>query len=99
MQRYATVVKPDFQNGILVADTENKGELVLVQDASISHDTLFIIPRATQFQMKQDFYTYYERYYDCERPASGTVWILDPAVVERVQGGWTLREKGVLEVR
>lgn len=99
MQRHATVVKPDFQNGILVADSENKGELVLVQDTSISHDTLFVVPRAAQFQMKQDFYTYYERYYDCERPASGTVWIVDPAVVERVQGGWELREKGVLEVR
>ena len=99
MQRHATVVKPDFQNGILIADPENKGELVLVQDTSISHDTLFVVPRATQFQMKQDFYTYYERYYECERPASGTVWIVDPAVVERVQGGWELREKGVLEVR
>lgn len=99
MQRHATVVKPDFHNGILVADAENKGELALVQDQSISHDSLFVIPRATQFQMKQDFYTYYERYYDCERPASGTVWIVDPAVVERVQGGWALREKGLLEVR
>ncbi|MBA3240544.1 MAG: hypothetical protein H0T60_04885 [Acidobacteria bacterium] len=99
MQRYATVVKPDFQNGILVADADNRGELVLVQDASISHDSLFIIPRVTQFQMKQDFFTYYERYYDCERPASGTVWIVDPAVAERVQGGWELREKGLLEVR
>jgi hypothetical protein len=99
MQRHATVVKPDFQNGILVADSENKGELVLVQDPSISHDALFIVPRVTQFLMKQDFYTYYERYYECERPASGTVWIVDPAVVERVQGGWELREKGVLEVR
>lgn len=99
MQRHATVVKPDFQNGILVADSENNGELVLVQDTSISHDTLFVVPRAAQFQMKQDFYTYYERYYECERPASGTVWIVDPAVVERVQGGWELREKGVLEVR
>jgi hypothetical protein len=99
MQRHATVVKPDFQNGILIADPENKGELVLVQDTSFSHDTLFVVPRAAQFQMKQDFYTYYERYYECERPASGTVWIVDPAVVERVQGGWELREKGVLEVR
>jgi hypothetical protein len=97
MQRQATIVKPDFQNGILVADAQ--GELVLVEDTSISRDTLFVVPRTPQFQMKQDFYTYYERYYDCERPGSGTVWIVDPAVVARVQGGWELREKGVLEVR
>ncbi|HEV2764968.1 MAG TPA: hypothetical protein VGV38_18440 [Pyrinomonadaceae bacterium] len=99
MQRYAQVVRPDFQNGILVLDPENRAELVVVADASVSHDSLFLVPRASQFQTKQDFYTYYERYYDCERPTSGTVWIVDPAVVVRVQGGWELREKGLLEVR
>lgn len=99
MQRHATVVKRDFQNGILVTDVENSGELVLVEDTILSSDAPFIIPRATQFQMKQDFYTYYERYYDCDRPASGTVWIVKPAIVERVQDGWILRTKGVLEVR
>jgi hypothetical protein len=53
----------------------------------------------TQFQTKQEFHSYYERYYECQRPSAGDVWIIDPAVVSTVPGGWELREKGVLEVR
>lgn len=99
MQHYATVVKPDFQNGILVTDLENRGELVLIDDRAASDSSSFVVPRATQFQMKQDFYTYYDHYFDCERLASGPVWIVKPAIVDRVQDGWMLRTKGVLEVR
>lgn len=101
MQRSSNIVRPDFQNDILVSDPGGTGELVLIRDAGISDDLqpLFVIPRATQFQTKQDFYTYYQKYYECARPSAGDVWIIDPAVVSRVSGGWQLREKGVLEVR
>jgi hypothetical protein len=101
MQRHASVIRPDFQNDILVNATDGKGELVLIKDSRIPEDDqpLFIAPRATQFQTKQDFYTYYEKYYDCSRPSAGDVWIIQPAIVSRVQGGWQLRGKGVLEVR
>jgi hypothetical protein len=94
-------VRPDFQNGILVDDPQGKGELVLIRDSRLPEETqpLFVIPRSTQFQTKQDFYTYYEKYYDCAKPSAGDVWIIDPAVVSTVHGGWQLREKGVLEVR
>jgi hypothetical protein len=30
---------------------------------------------------------------------AGDVWIIGPAVVEKVAGGWQLREKGMLEIR
>jgi len=101
MNRFANVVKPDFQNGILVNDPEGDGELVLIRDPRLRDETqpLFVIPRATQFHTKQDFYTYYQKYYDCVRPTAGDVWIIGPAVVEKVTGGWQLREKGMLEVR
>jgi hypothetical protein len=99
MNRFANVVKPDFQNGILVNDPDGKGEFVLIRDSRDDSQALFVVPRATQFQTKQDFYTYYQKYYDCVRPSSGDVWILGPAVVEKVAGGWQLREKGMLEVR
>jgi hypothetical protein len=101
MDRYALVVRPDFQNGILVNDPEGKGELVLIRDSRLPDETqpLFVVPRATQFLNKQDFHTYYQKYYDCVRPSAGDVWIIDPAVVEKVTGGWQLREKGVLEIR
>ncbi len=101
MNRYANVVRPDFQNGILVNDPDGRGELVLIRDSRSSDESrpLFVVPRATQFQTKQDFYTCYQKYYNCDRPAAGNVWIIGPAVVEKVAGGWQLREKGMLEVR
>jgi hypothetical protein len=101
MKRFALVVKPDFQNGILVIDPEGKGELALIRDSKIDDDLqpLFVVPRAGQFQTKQDFHTYYEKYYDCAQPSAGEVWIVEPAAVSKVPGGWLLREKGVLEVR
>lgn len=99
MDRFANVVRPDFQNGILVNAPDGDGELVLIRDSRDETQPLFVVPRATQFQTKQDFYTYYQKYYDCVRPSAGAVWIIGPAVVERVSGGWQLREKGMLEVR
>lgn len=99
MNRFANVVRPDFQNGILVNDTDGDGELMLIRDSRDDNQPLFVVPRATQFQTKQDFYTYYQKYYDCARPSAGDVWIIGPAVVEKVAGGWQLREKGMLEIR
>lgn len=101
MKRNSTVVKPDFQNGILVSDLDGRGELVLIRDTGLADGAqpLFLVPRVGQFQTKQEFHSYYERYYDCHRPSAGDVWIIDPAVVSTVPGGWELREKGVLEVR
>jgi hypothetical protein len=99
MNRFANVVRPDFQNGILVHDPDGDGELVLIRDSRDDTQPLFVVPRATQFQTKQDFYTYYQKYYDCARPTAGDVWIIGPAVVEKVAGGWRLRDKGMLEIR
>jgi hypothetical protein len=99
MNRFANVVRPDFQNGILVNDPDGTGELVLIRDSRDDTQPLFVVPSLTQFQTKQDFYTYYQKYYDCARPSAGDVWIIGPAVVERVAGGWQLREKGMLEIR
>jgi hypothetical protein len=99
--RSTTVIRPDFQNGILVKDGEGRGELVLVEDLTrpVDFQRLFVVPSVSQFQMKQDFYNYYDGYYECDQPTAGDVWILHPAIVEKVNGGWRLREKGRLEVR
>jgi hypothetical protein len=101
MQRKATVVKRDFQNDILISDPDGKGEFVLIRDARIADERqeLIVVPRVTQFQMQQDYYNFYQKYYECSNPESGTVWIIDPAVVGKVSGGWELRGKGRLEVR
>jgi hypothetical protein len=101
MSRYASAVKLDFQNGILVNDPDNKDELFLIRDSREVDDgkALFLVPGAAQFHNKQDFEIYYSKYYNCPRPQMGDVWIIGPAVVQKVPGGWQLREKGMLEVR
>jgi len=100
-QKQTRLVRPDFQNGFLVADTGSTGEFLLIRDSLTPNQrrTLFLIPRLTQLQTKQEFYAYYENYYDCARPSTGDVWIIDPAIVSPVKGGWQLSKKGVLEVR
>lgn len=97
-QRTGTVVRPDFQKGILVIDPESESELMLVRESEADGETI-MVPRIGQFQTRQDFHTYFGKYYDCQNPTSGDVWILRPAVVSTVPGGWELRDKGVLEVR
>jgi hypothetical protein len=99
--RFSTVIRPDFQNGILVKDSDGRGELVLIEDStrSVDFQRLFVVPSVSQFQMKQDFYNYYDEYYECDQPTAGNVWIVHPAIVEKVNGGWRLMEKGRLEVR
>lgn len=100
VKKGATVVKPDFQNGILVQDSDGVGELMLVQDSDAAPGGLFyVVPKVGYFQTKQDFHNYYEKYYDCARPTSGEVWIVEPAVVDKVSGGWELRDKGELEIK
>lgn len=98
-RRGAVVVKTDFHNGILVQDSEGSGEFMLVRDLNAPDELFYAVPRIGYFQTKQDFLNYYDRYYECSRPSAGTVWIVQPAVVDRVSGGWSLREKGELEVR
>ena len=66
---------------------------------SDGRDGLLMVPRVGQFQTRQDFHTYFGKYYDCQYPTAGDVWIVSPAIVSTVPGGWQLREKGVLEVR
>jgi ABC-type multidrug transport system fused ATPase/permease subunit len=100
VRRSGTLVKPDFQYGILVQDLDGNGELVLVQDSDAGSRGLFyVVPKVGYFQTKQDFYNYYEKYYDCPRPSSGDVWIVEPAIVDKVSGGWELRRKGELEIK
>jgi formylglycine-generating enzyme required for sulfatase activity len=101
MRRFENVVCPNFQNGILVRDSTGKGELVLIRDSNQPDESqrLFLIPSITRFQTKQKFFAYYEKYYDCEKPSAGDIWIIDPATVAKVEGGWRLKKRGVLEVR
>ncbi len=93
------IIKPDPLKGILVKDPDGRGQLVLVQDQQVPGGIFYIVPRITRFQTKEDFYNHYEQFYDCTKPAAGEVWLEQPAVVDKVDGGWRLQNKGILEVR
>ena len=91
----AVAVKYDYKEGMLVQDSGNEGGLLVVQDGGRS----FLVPSFGFFQTKSDFTTYFERYYACDRPMGGNVWIKQPASVRSADGGWRLESQGELEVR
>jgi len=91
------VVRHDFGRNLLV--TNGEGELSLIRNNSRSKtgDSFFVVPRITRFT-RDTFQLFYKKYYDCAKPSVGEVWIIQPAVVSKVPGGWQLMKKGVLEI-
>jgi hypothetical protein len=57
-----------------------------------------VLPRASKFSAKRDFYEFYQDYYHCPNPDAGDVQIIQPAFVSRSANGWTLVATGVLDV-
>lgn len=57
-----------------------------------------VLPRASRFATRRDFYEYYQDYYHCPKPDAGEVNILQPATVTETTTGWKLESMGVLEV-
>jgi hypothetical protein len=94
----AIPVKYDYKERMLVEDKENEGNLLVVRDDS-EENALYLVPSFGFFQKKSDYTTYFENYYACARPVSGSIWIRQPAMVNRVNGGWQLEQLGELEVR
>jgi hypothetical protein len=70
------------------------GEFVVVT----SGEQGFVLPRASRFAARRDFYEYYQDYYHCPNPDAGEVHIVQPATVTRAANGWKLEATGVLEV-
>jgi hypothetical protein len=74
--------------------TVEDGEFVVVT----SSDPAIVLPRATRFAARRDFYEYYQDYYHCPNPDAGEVRIVQPATVVQAAQGWKLETTGVLEV-
>jgi len=70
------------------------GEFVVVTN----QDPAIVIPRATRFSARRDFYEYYQDYYHCSNPDAGEVQIIEPARVVRTPSGWKLENTGLLEI-
>lgn len=92
----ATAARDDpLHEGILVNDPN--GAFILVRDSGVRDGLTYAIPKVPHFR-SQEFHTYYDKYYTCKRPSPGEVTIIEPATVDKVDGGWKLRDMGILEV-
>jgi tetratricopeptide (TPR) repeat protein len=80
------------QNDLLVEDGE--GELLLVSSGTGTNLSI-ILPKLTRFSNKRDYFAYKD-YYDCDDPSAGEVLIVYPAIADKLEGGWKLREVGRL---
>lgn len=87
-----TNVTFDYETGAFVPVED--GEFVIVTNT----DQPVVLPRATKFSAKRDFYEFYQDYYHCPNPDAGDVQIIQPAVVSRAANGWTLVATGMLDV-
>ena len=91
---HKTNVTFDYDSGLFVP--VNDGEFVLIHGSDAGK--LMILPRASRFESKRDFYEFYQDYYHCANPLNGAVQIIEPAEVESIADGFALRKSGVLEV-
>ena len=82
----------DYESGAFVPVED--GEFVVITNT----DDPIVLPRATKFSTKRDFYEFYQDYYHCQNPDVGDVQIVKPALVAPSGNGWTLETTGVLEV-
>ena len=82
----------DYESGVFMPVED--GEFVVVTN----QDQAFVLPRASKFSTKRDFYEFYQDYYHCPHPDAGEVQIIQPATVVRASSGWTLETPGILEV-
>ena len=87
--------KANAQSKLLVEDAE--GAFVLIAGGN-GTDRSIVLPGLTAFSSRQDYYNYKD-YYDCEDPAAGDVFIVYPAIVEKIEQGWKLTEVGRLRVK
>jgi hypothetical protein len=82
----------DYEIGAFVPVED--GEFVVIKNT----DDPIVLPRATKFSTKRDFYEFYQDYYHCQNPDAGDVQIVKPALVTATANGWTPETAGVLEV-
>lgn len=85
----------DYERELFIA--AEKGEFAIVpQDAEPARSAL--IPQRERFASKRDFYEHYQDFFICDNPVGGEVVVIQPAMVDQVEGGWQLAKPGILEI-
>jgi tetratricopeptide (TPR) repeat protein len=96
LRHSAVSVRFDPDTGLVRESTSGECYLVPVaRDSALS----IVIPKAASLNSKQDYYASYYELFNCENPAAGEVTIVNPAIVEAVEGGWQVREAGSIEIK
>jgi len=86
----------DYDTGLFVEIED--GEFVVVPDPS-EPNRVMVVPRLAQFSDPREFYEIYQDYYHHRAEIrAGEVFIHEPALGERADGGWTFKSQGLLEV-
>ena len=86
----------DYDTGLFVEIED--GEFVLVPDAS-DRDLVMVVPRLAQLSDPREFYELYQDYYHHRAELRvGEVFIHEPALAERADGGWAFKSQGLLEI-
>jgi hypothetical protein len=86
----------DYDTGLFIEIED--GEFVLVPDVS-ERTRVMLVPRLAQFSDPREFYEIYQDYYHHRAELrAGEVFIHEPALAERTEGGWAFKSQGILEV-
>jgi hypothetical protein len=89
----------DALRNLLIRDSDGQGEFVLIDDPRAPRGLSYVIPSMSRLQAREDFFNHFKQFYECDLPKAGEVWVNKPALVGRVDDGWQLRERGVLEIK
>lgn len=60
---------------------------------------LYAVPALAQIGEKQEFYSYFQKFYECSKPSAGEIYIVTPAVVTRRETTWVLKQRGEMDIR
>lgn len=91
----AVSVRFDSEAGLVQEAAPGECYLVPVgRDSTLA----VVVPKSASLNSKQDYYNSYYELFNCENPAAGEVTISSPAIVEAVEGGWQVREAGLIEI-
>lgn len=85
----------DSFTGCLVEDSARGEEFLIIKKPTEA----IAIPNVPRFSAKSDYLNFYQKFYECERPSGGEIWIKSPARVQQTVNGWQVTLRGELEVR
>jgi len=92
------LVKLEFDPESNVLRESQSGSYLLIEK-SLGLTQPIVIPSADKISSKQDYYNTYYELFNCDNPAPGEVIVRSPAVVEKVEDGWQLREPGFIDIK